>query len=280
MTSFQKRITIQNSIQSKTKESTFMKKISLYITLLLIALVSTAIWRKAQQVPTSQEQSNTVIVGTNSEFPPFSFKENDTIVGFDIDVIEEVMKRLHKKIVYKDMPFDALIPEIQIGNTHVIAAGMTPTEERSQRALFTRPHLTSNPLVIINLKTKEPLTTVHDLAGKRVVVNEGYFSDSFMSEQPGITLVRLSSALVSDGILALQSDRADAFVAALYSMKPYFEKYNSNDFNITPIPNTEETSAFAVSMYYPHLRRDIQVVLNEMEHDGTLATIKEKWNLV
>jgi len=257
-----------------------MKKTSLSVTLTLIAVVSALIWYKAQQAPTpTTANTNTVIVGTNSEFPPFSFKEGDAFVGFDIDVIQEVLKRLNKEIILKDMPFDALIPEIQIGNIHVIAGGITPTEERAQRAFFTYPHLIGDPLVIISLKDGNNITTIADLAGKKVAVNEGYTADSFMSEQPGIELLRLSSALVSDGMLALQSGRADAFVAASYSMKPYFEKYNINDFNVTPIPNTEESSAFAISKHYPDLRRDIQVILNEMEQDGTLGSIKAKWNL-
>ena len=257
-----------------------MKKISLFITLALIVIVSVIIWHKAQQPSLPAEPSKTVIVGINSEFPPFSFKENDTFTGFDIDVIQEVFRRLKKDIVFKDMPFDALIPEIQIGNIAVIAAGMTPTEERAQRTLFTRPHLTGNPLMIISTKTDNAPTTLTDLIGKTVVVNEGYLADSFMSAQPGIELLRLSSALVGDGMLALQSGRADAFVAASYSIKPYFEKYDKQAFKVTPIPGTEETSAFAVSKYYPDLRRDIQVMLNEMEEDGTLAALKAKWNLV
>ncbi len=255
-----------------------MKKTS--ITIALIAIVSALIWYKAQQTPASTTaNTDTVIVGINSEFPPFSFKENDTFVGFDIDVIQEALKRLKKRISFKDMPFDALIPEIQVGNIHVIAAGMTPTEERAKRAFFTHPHLTGNPLVIISPKTHGPLTSIDDLRGKTVVVNEGYIADSFMSEQPGVDLLRISSNLVSDGMLTLQTGRADAFVTASYSIKPYFEKYDINNFYVTPIANTEETSAFAVSRHYPDLRRDIQVMLNEMEEDGTLAGLKTKWNL-
>ena len=257
-----------------------MKKISLVTIIILITSISTIILYKAKNRVAPVTESNTVIVGTNSEFPPFSFKEGDDFTGFDIDVIQEVFKRLKKSILFKDMPFDALIPEIQIGNIQVIAGGITPTEERAQRAFFTRPHLTGNPLVIISLKDGNALTTLADLEGKTVAVNEGYIADSFMSEQPGITLLRLSSALVSDGILALQSNRADAFVAASYSMKPYFEKYNINDFYVTPIANTEESSAFAISKHYPDLRRDIQITLNEMEQDGTLEALKTKWNLL
>lgn len=253
---------------------------SLTIIVILIVTISTIILYKAKNRVTPRTESNAVVVGTNSEFPPFSFKEGDDFTGFDIDVIQEVLRRLKKTIILKDMPFDALIPEIQIGNIQVIAGGITPTEERAQRALFTRPHLTGNPLVIISLKNGDALTTLADLEGKTVAVNEGYIADSFMSEQPGITLLRLSSALVSDGILALQSNRADAFVAASHSMMPYFKKYNINDFYVTPIANTEESSAFAISKHYPDLRRDIQITLNEMEQDGTLDALKTKWNLL
>ena len=258
-----------------------MKKTSVYIILALIAATSAAIWYRAAKTTTrtAPPSLDTIIVGTNAEFQPFSFKHDDTITGFDIDVITEVLQRLGKEIVLKDIPFDALIPEIQLGNIHVIAAGITPTKERAQRALFTKPHLTDNPLAIISLKNNPPLTTLEDLIGKTVVVNEGYFADSFMSEQPGITLIRLSSAAVSDGMLALNSGKADAFVTALHPMKPYFKKYDINNFNVTPIAGTDESSAFAVSKHYPELRDSIQITLDRMEDDGTLAALKTKWNL-
>ena len=256
-----------------------MKKISLYIIIALILGASAAVWYRAEKTIITTTALDTIVVGTNAEFQPFSFKEGDTITGFDIDVITHVLKRLNKKMILKDMPFDALVPEIQLGNIHIIAAGITPTQERAQRALFTQPHLTGNPLVIISLKDKA-LTSVEDLTGKTVVVNEGYVADSYMSDQPAVTLLRLSSAAVSDGMLALESGRADAFVTAIHPMKPYFNKYDSNSFSVTPIPATEESSAFAISKHYPELRHYIQVTLDRMEEDGTLNTLKTQWGLL
>lgn len=242
-------------------------------------IVSAALWYRAKNVVITSPSLSAIIIGTNAEFPPFSFRDNDTIMGFDIDVITEVFKRLDKKFTLKDLPFDALIPEIQTGNIHVIAAGITPTKERAQRALFTKPHLVGNPLVIVSPKTNAPLTTLADLAGKVVVVNEGYVADSFMSEQPGVDVLRLSSALISDSMLALQNGRADALVAATHSITPYFEKYDMNDFYVTSIPQTEESSAFAISKHYPDLRYSIQNALDAMTEDGTLADLKKKWKL-
>jgi len=63
-------------------------------------------------------------------------------------------------------------------------------------------------------------------------------------------------------------------------MKPYFDKYGTDTFTVTPIPGTEESSAFAVSKYYPELRDYIQVTLDRMQEDGTLNALKTKWNLL
>ena len=257
-----------------------MKKTSLFIIVGLIIASAIMLWKSTQKPAPTNTLDTPIIVGTNAEFQPFSFK-NDTndIVGFDIDVITQALHRLGKKMILKDMPFDALIPEIQLGNIHIIAAGMTPTAERAQRTLFTVPHLTSDSLYIISLKTN-PIVSFNDLKNKTVVVNEGYTADMYMSEQPDITLIRLSSSNVSDGILALQSGRADAFVTALHPLQPYFEKFGRDKFVITPIEGTQESSAFAISKHYPELQSFIQVILNRMEEDGIMNALKKKWGLV
>jgi len=257
-----------------------MKKTALYIFITLMIISTIAVWRSAKKtIPTNS--TDTIIIGTNAEFQPFSFKEEDEIItGFDIDVIEEVFKRLNKKTVIKDIPFDALIPEIQLGNIHVIAGGITPTKKRAEKALFTQPHLMGDSLAIISLKNGHSIQSIHDLVGKTVAVNEGYTADTYMSAQQGINLLRLSSSSVSEGILALQSSRADAFVTALRPMQPYFAMFGKDHFTIVPIEGTEESSAFAVSKHYPELLDLIQVTLDRMQADGTLDALKQKWNLL
>lgn len=235
-------------------------------------------WYSVKKKPTPLS-SNVIIVGTNAEYPPFSYKENNEIVGLDIDVIKEVFKRLKKEFLLKDMPFDALIPEIQHGGIQVIAAGINPTEERAKRVIFTKPHITGNPLQIVALKSDSPITGIQDLKGKRVVVNEGYFSDSYISDQEGLLITRLSSSLVSDGILAVQSGAADAFVAAKNSLQPFFNTIDSKSFQIISLQGTEDSSALAISKNYPQLADQIQNILNTMEQDGTMLKIKKKWKV-
>lgn len=249
------------------------------IVLASIALVSfllywTLIRRPSN--PVDLDSKNTLIVGTNSEFPPFSFKEKDTLIGFDIDVLEAIGQRLNKKIVFKDMPFDALIPAIQLGDIHMIAAGISPTPERSQKVFFTEPIFKGSPLVIVVSKNNHSINNILDLVGKTVVVNEGYFADMYISKIAGINVYRLSTALISEGLMALQSGRADAFVAALTSVKPFLIK-NQDAITLHPIADTNESDNLAVSKHYPQIFEEVQAVISMMKQEGSLKTIKQKW---
>lgn len=253
-----------------------MDKRVLYGICCLVVVASIMMWRNMRHTITEPSLA-VVVIGTNAEFKPFSFIENGTITGFDIDVVTEVFNRLGKKVTVKDMPFDVLIPEVQLGNVHVIAGGITPTDERKKRIQFTNPHLTTDMLAVVSLNDVH--LSADQLNGKTVVVNEGYTADSYMSERKDVKLIRLSSNSVSDGILALQSGRADAFVTAIHPLTPYFEKYGTGSLSVMPINGTQESSAFAVSNHHKELQGQMQKVLDTMEHDGTLNALKKKWNV-
>jgi ABC-type amino acid transport substrate-binding protein len=220
--------------------------------------------------------ANTMIVGTNTDYYPYSFIQDNKPAGFDIDLMNHIATRLGKSIKWQDMPFDALIPAAQLGQVHIIAAGITATPERAQRILFTKPYLQQDPLLIISHK-ETPVTNVFNLAGKTVAVNEGFMADLYMSKIPGINLLRLATP--TEAFLALQSNRADAFVGAQTSVKPFFDKYGTDNFSITPIPDAADSYSFAVSPTYPELLKQVQQVLDELEKEGVIAQLAKKWKL-
>ncbi len=243
----------------------------------VVVITGLLFWYKAQKRSVTVP-SNTIIVGTNAEYPNFSFMENDTITGFDIDLVQEVVKRLDKKMELKDMPFDALLPAAQVGSVQVIAAGITATPDREANLLFTKPYVSGDPLVIITLKEKMPgVTGVNDLTGKKVVVNEGFVADFYMSKIQGPELIRLPT--VTEGFLSLTTDRADAFVTARNSAQPFFDQQGNEKFNVTVIEGTSDNYSLGISKKYPELLEPIQKVLDAMEQDGTIKTLKDKWRI-
>lgn len=247
--------------------------------LLALAVSTLSVWyfaTKAPQARNADAQTNILIVGTNSDYAPFSFMKDDALVGFDIDLITEIAKRLHKDLELVDMPFDALIPAMQVGSIEMIAAGITPTPERQKNMIFTKPYLTSDQLVIVSPASK-PLATIAELTGKNVAVNEGFTADYYMANINGPVLMRLATLIES--FLALQSRQADALVSTRNAIQPFIEKFGTNAFNVTPIEGATDTYALAISKHNPELLEPVQKALDEMDTDGALAKLKTKWNL-
>lgn len=256
-----------------------MNKIYIILGVSVALLMSSfAIWRTAERGALSKDNQNAIIVGTNAEYPPYTYVDNEKIVGFDIDVITEVGKRLRKEVIIKDMSFDSLLFEALAGRIQVIAAGMTCTADREKKLYFTQQYISEDPLVIVTLAGQPQYQSVAELKGKEVVVNEGFTADWYMAKIEGPRLLRL--ATVNEAFMALKSRRADAYVAALNAIRPLFQKYGQDYFSITPITGTNENCALGISKKFPDLFHQIEQQIQEMIADGTMAQFKKKWGLV
>lgn len=220
-------------------------------------------------------QAAPLIVGINAEFPPFCFIEDRKIIGFDIDVASEIAKRMGRELELKDMPFDALIPEVILGRVDLVTGGMSYTEERAKRVLFTKTYLDADPLVVFSM-AKTPVS--FDLIkGKNIVVVEGFTADQLMSTKKDINLLRLSNQ--ADAFMALKCGRADALVTAKSTINTFFDKHDSTLYHSDIIEGTNETCAIIVPKSKPEILSEAQKMLDAMEADGTLSTLKAKWKL-
>lgn len=255
-----------------------IKSLLLGIFIVIVTIGSFLYVRKnSSQTDRNKSDSAQMLVGFNAEYPPFAFMQDGEIVGYDVDILEHVAQKLGKKLVKEHMPFDALIPQIQLGRLQVAASGMSPSPEREKAVLFTALYHTGDPLIIVT-KKNNPINTVDALRGKKVVVNQGFIADTYVSKTEGITdIMRLGT--VSEAILALTSGRVDAFVTARDPLNQFFAQHDKNDFNVAIIPDAHDQYAFVVSKYHPEYQALINNVLEQMKQDGTLDTLKKKWGL-
>lgn len=250
-----------------------MSKMLLTIVVLFIASIG-LMWYSSQSNKTKPIKE--LIVGLNAEYPPFAFIENNQIVGFDIDLITEINKRLKKELELKNLSFTSLIPEVQMGSLDIVISGITPTSQRAKEMLFTDPYISSDPLVIVS-RADKPLKTIAELQDKRTVVNEGFSADFYLSKHKDLEIVRLKT--IDQALLELLSGRSDAFVSALYPLNHYFQFHEKNKLSISVIPETEEHYALGVSKQKNKLHKKIQLILNTLQEDGTLELLKHKWKL-
>lgn len=218
-----------------------------------------------------------IVVGTTAEYQPFTFIEGDDVVGFDIDLINDICSRVGIEVILKNMPFTALIPALQSGEIHAAASGLTPTPERAKTILFSQPYLDKDPLLIVTLARSQPLKTVEGLNSKKIIVNEGYTSDTYVSNNTTATIIRVDNPAA--GFDALKEETGDAFVIAQRSAQPFFDIHGKHEFNVSVLENSADTYAIAISSRFPELHEKIKDALEKVMRDGTLERLKKKWAL-
>lgn len=227
-----------------------------------------------------ESEKRVVVVGTNAEYKPFSFiDEKGEIVGFDIDVMDAIAQKIDIVVNYKDLPFDALIGELLNGTIDCMIGGINPTPERSEKVFFTHPVYANDPLVIVYQKNGKAFNGIKDLANAKVIVNEGYFADSFLSQQGDIALIRLSSNLPSDGLLALYNGQADAFVGSKSTTLQALTQKQKAIFDYIVIDQVVEQDAFAVSKNNLILLTDINKAIKLLKSEGIIGNLTDKWFL-
>ena len=79
----------------------------------------------------------TVRIGTDATYAPFSSKDaKGDFVGFDIDLGNEMCKRMEVKCTWVGSDFDSLIPSLKAKKIDAIISSLSITEKRQQEIAF------------------------------------------------------------------------------------------------------------------------------------------------
>lgn len=82
-----------------------------------------------------------LMLGTEGAYKPWGYMENGaTLVGFEIDMMHEICKRMSVECEIVTNDFAGLIPALTAGKFDAIFAGMNSTEKRRKTISFSRPY--------------------------------------------------------------------------------------------------------------------------------------------
>ncbi|MGL5124208.1 MAG: transporter substrate-binding domain-containing protein [Fusobacteriaceae bacterium] len=183
-----------------------MKKIILFI-MMIIGSISFA--------------AKELYVGTNAEFKPYEYLEDGKIVGFDIELMEEIGKEIGYKIVWKNMRFEGLISALQTKKIDAVIAGMAATEERKKAVSFSNPYLAKkigyHDVIVSENST---LISKEELKGKTVGTQVGTIQEGFAKDLGGI--LKPYDSFVG-ALMAVQQEKIDAVILADVSAVNYLK---------------------------------------------------------
>jgi len=195
--------------------------------------------------------------------------------GFNVDLANEIAKRLHRRITIDAAQYSGLLPALQAGTYDFIAAPTTVTKERAENLLFTEGYLNTDFQFLIK-KGAPKIEKLEDLKGKVVAVNKGSAYDSWARDlEPKLGWKVESFGTQTDAVQAVLAGRADANVAGNTAIA--WAAKNNPQLELSYYYSTGLVWAAPLRKDSTELRKQIENVIECMKLDATIARMHKKW---
>ena len=226
--------------------------------------------------PLSGEELPPLHTGIDGTFAPHAFPSlSGGYGGFNIDLGNDIARRLHRKIIIDAAQFSGLIPALQAGTYDFLIAPTTVTKERADNMLFTEGYLNTDFQFLIK-KGSPKVTRLEDLKGKTVSVNKGSVYDSWARELEGKIGWRVESfGTQTDAVQAVLAGRADANVAGNTVIA--WAAKNNPQVELSYLYSTGLVWAAPLRKDSTEMRKTIENAIECIKLDGAMAKLHKKW---
>ena len=220
-------------------------------------------------------------VGTETEFAPFDYIDQDKHVGFNVDFFDEVGRALGMKIEWVALPWDGVLPGLESGKFDMVAGPAIITKARLQRYAFSSP-IGEGTVTFVKRASDASIQKPADFAGKAIgggrgsnqllqmkayaatlkppaIVREYTGANETQADMATGRIVGYATSLPN--ALAAAKQRPDMFAAVL---PPFGDKAY-----LAFIGRKDPASA--------SLMQAIDGQIAAMKADGRMAKLQEKW---
>jgi len=220
--------------------------------------------------------AETYKVALDGTFAPHAMPKMDGgVEGFNVDLANEIGKRLNVKMDITAAQWSGLIPGMQAGTYDFLVAPTTLTGSRSKSMLFTEGYLNTDFQFVVKAGTK-PITGLEQFKGKIISVNKGSAYDKWARGlQKKIGWKVESFGTNTDAVQAVISGRAFANVAG-NTVSAWAVKKNPQ-IQLSYLHSTGKVFSMPFRKNSIELRNKVENVLECMKLDGTFAKMSEKW---
>ena len=252
-----------------------MKKKYALLLLTLVALIATGFRVKADEY---------LRVGMEAAYAPFNWTQEDDsngavkiegtnqyANGYDVQIAKKIAESMGKKPLVVKISWTGLIPALTSGKIDMIAAGMSPTEERKLEISFSNSYYTSEPVLVVSRDGEfADAKGLDDFKNAKITAQQGVWHVNLFPQLAGVDaqtpmgdFSQMRQALSSGVIDAYISERPEALTA---------ESANKTFKMIAPDPGFEVSESDAATAV--GLRKDDVATLVQV--NDVLSTISEK----
>lgn len=221
----------------------------------------------------AQQPLKTAVDGT---FAPHAMPRLEGgIQGFNVDLANEIGKRMKRPVEITATQFSGILPSLQAGTIDFVAAPTTVTKERADNYIFTEGYLNTD-FQFLTKKGEPAINDLKQLKGKVVSVNKGSAYDSWargLEAETGWTVESFGTQ--TDAVQAVLAGRATANITG-NTVAAWAVKQNPQ-LQLSYLHSTGLVWAAPLRKESTVLRAEIENAIECMKKDGTIAAMHEKW---
>lgn len=219
-------------------------------------------------------QGQTLIVGTDTSFMPFEFKQGNQYVGFDLDLWAEIAKSQGWTYKLQPMDFSGLIPALQTNNIDVALSGMTIREERRKVIDFSDPYYDSGLAAMVRVGNTS-IKSINDLNGKVIAAKTGTATIDWINAHLKPKDIR-QFPNIDQAYLALEAGRVDAAMHDTPNVLYFVNHEGKGKVKVAGTPVSGDKYGIGFPKGSPLVPK-VNAELAKMKADGRYAELYKKW---
>jgi len=229
-------------------------------------------------------------IGSDCTYPPFIYKDaSGEVKGFEVDISNEIARRLNMQPERQCVTFDGLLPGLMAGKYDVVIAALDATPARAKRVDFSIPYYRApaafvGPKSLANAPVENGRLAPSFMKGKTVGLLRASIYEKYLeAAYPDAKIARYDT--MDDALIDLKAGRVDmTFTDMPKAESDFLDKPGNQDFafigpQVMDYAVLGEGSAAAVRKGNAALLAKINAALKAMMADGTYEKInRQYWN--
>jgi cystine transport system substrate-binding protein len=210
-------------------------------------------------------------IASEGTYSPFTYHDaSGALVGFDVEIGQEIAKRLGAKAQFTDGKWDGLIAGLDANRYDAVINEVTITDARKAKYDFSDPYVVTRPVLVVK-GDNQKIKSFADLKGKKAV-EDLTTTYAQVAKSYGASVV--SSDLPFDLIL---TGRADATINDRLFFLDYKKQKPDADLKIVATYDQPDRQGVIVRKGNPELVAAINKALSDAKADGTYLKISQKY---
>jgi ABC-type amino acid transport substrate-binding protein len=221
-------------------------------------------------------------IGTYFVNPPFEFISGGERVGFEVDLMKELARRLDLQPQFVNTQWEVILHEMQENLYDCIVGGITITPARQKLLAWSAPYMTTTLSLLVDRARSPEIMRLADLKGGTVAVQAATtdFDAAVAMQRAGeIGSVKVYPfARIADAITDLAAGRVNA-VMKVYPVAAWFVRTTPGIRILTQVPNNPQPLGIGFRKNNASLVAAVDRALNEMQQDGSFKATAQHWKL-